>query len=242
MKKKLKIIIAILAIIIVVSIVIIIKQDKKNEIAENNYNETKIKDNEEENVNSLKKEYKITGDDDIYEVIEDTAGRKMLTVKSSMNLKVAFSGMIKNSKPQKEEIDKIYEEKIPKKAGIYVDKKDRKKIEEYLNTNKKLKNSYKIHEDGLIEISKKEDETESDKKIEKVLNSNKIFIISINGTCYMVDPVTGEIVDNPYVDIDKEQTYEYFEDENQIILFITDNEKIDKDEIFESILNLLNMI
>ena len=58
----------------------------------------------------------------------------------------------------------------------------------------------------------------------------------------MVDPVTGQIVDNPYVDIDKEQTYEYFEDGNKIILFITDNEEIDKDEIFESILNLLNMI
>ena len=58
----------------------------------------------------------------------------------------------------------------------------------------------------------------------------------------MVDSVTGEIVDNPYVYIDKEQTYEYFEDENKIIVFITDNEEIDKDKIFEAVLNLLYMI
>lgn len=240
MKKTLKIL-AIIVIISIASIIIITKQDNKNEKAENNYNETETKDNEGD-VDNLKEEYKITGDDDIYEVIEDTSGRKILTVKASINFKVAFSGMIKNSEPKKEEIDNIYEEKFPKKAGIYINEKDREKIVNYLNNNKQLKNVYKINEDGLIEISKKEDETELDKKIEKILNSTKTCIISINRICYMVDPVTGQIVDNPYVDIDKEQTYEYFEDGNKIILFITDNEEIDKDEIFESILNLLNMI
>ncbi len=127
MKKVLKIIIAILTIIIIVSIVILIKKDNKNEVIEKNYNEEKIEDNKEKSVNSLKEEYKITGDDDIYEVIEDTSGRKMLTVKPNVNLKVAFAGMIKKSIPQKEEIDTIYEEKFPKKPGIYIDEKDRKK-------------------------------------------------------------------------------------------------------------------
>lgn len=246
MKKALKIIIAIIAIIIIVGIVILIKKDNKNEVIEKNYNEEKIEDNKEDNkdesVNSLKEEYKITGDEDIYEVIEDTLGRKMLTVKANINLKVAFAGMVKKSIPQKEEIDTIYEEKFPKKTGIYIDEKDRKKIVEYLNTNKQLKNSYKINEDGSIKISEKNDETELDKKIEKIMNSNKTVVISINGICYMVDSVTGEIVDNPYVYIDKEQTYEYFEDENKIIVFITDNEEIDKNKIFEAVLNLLYMI
>ena len=103
MKKTLKIL-AIIVIISIASIIIITKQDNKNEKAENNYNETETKDNEGD-VDNLKEEYKITGDDDIYEVIEDTSGRKMLTVKASINFKVAFSGMIKNSEPKKEEID-----------------------------------------------------------------------------------------------------------------------------------------
>ena len=58
---------------------------------------------------------------------------------------------------KKEEIDNIYEEKFPKKAGIYINEKDREKIVNYLNNNKQLKNVYKINEDGLIEISKKEE-------------------------------------------------------------------------------------
>ena len=120
MKKALKIIIAIIAIIIIVGIVILIKKDNKNEVIEKNHNEEKIEDNKEDNkeesVNSLKEEYKITGDEDIYEVIEDTLGRKMLTVKANINLKVAFAGMVKKSIPQKEEIDTIYEEKFPKRT------------------------------------------------------------------------------------------------------------------------------
>ena len=108
-----------------------------------------------------------------------------------------------------------------------------------MNNNKRLKNSYKINAQGAIEIEEKESKTDLDKKIEKILNSNKTYILSINGVCYMVDPVTGEIIDNPYVDINKEQTYEYFEDDDKTIIFITDNNEMDENEIFDSIINLM---
>ena len=57
----------------------------------------------------------------------------------------------------------------------------------------------------------------------------------------MVDPVTGEIIENAYNDLEKYQTYEYFSDENRMIVFITENKdkKLTDNEIFESILNLL---
>lgn len=239
MKKNIKIFLPMAVIVGVIIIVITIGKKKLTNIQ--NVEETSENNTAKDNtsVETLKKEYKIVGDDNIYDITEDSDGRKFLTVKASLNLKVAFSGMIKNSEPKIEEVDKIYEENFPQNPGVYIDQKDSKKILEYLNNNKRLKNSYKINAQGAIEIEEKESKTDLDKKIEKILNSNKTYILSINGVCYMVDPVTGEIIDNPYVDINKEQTYEYFEDDDKTIIFITDNNEMDENEIFDSIINLM---
>ena len=58
----------------------------------------------------------------------------------------------------------------------------------------------------------------------------------------MVDPVTGEIVKNPYEDLDSTQTYEYFEYEGDKVIFITENinRELTENEIFESIIKLIN--
>lgn len=253
MKKNKKLIIGIfITITIIVAFATIIVLNKNNKQQEKNINTTdeyydKMKNESEmyketANVESLKNEYKLNGDDDIYEISEEMDGRKTLVVKSNLNFKVAFSGMIKKSIPEKEEIEKIYEKSFPLNNGIYVDNKDREKIKEYLNNNSKLKNHYEINENGFLEIKEEKNKTKEDEKIEKILKSDKTYILSINGTCYMIDPVTGKIVDNPYADMNQEQTYEYFIDENKIILFMTDSQRVNKDEIFESVLELLTTV
>lgn len=247
MKKNMKIFL-IIAVIVVAIVIVIMISKKKSENIQNSENisektredtskNSTAKDNT--NIEKLKEEYQIEGDSNIYDIAEDFDGRKFLTVKPSLNLKVAFSGMIKGSEPKIEEVDNIYEKKFPQNPGIYIEQKDGKKILEYLNSNKKLKCSYKLNQNGAIEIEEKEEKSDLDKKIEKILNNNKTYILSVNGVCYMVDPVTGEVIDNPYVDINKEQTYEYFEDDGKTIIFITNNKEMDENEIFDSIINLM---
>ena len=59
----------------------------------------------------------------------------------------------------------------------------------------------------------------------------------------MVDALTGNIVDNPYNELEKYQTYEYFKDENKMITFITENKEnaMTNNEIFNSIIDLMNL-
>lgn len=258
MKKSNKIImgsIAITIIVIIISMIIAMKYKNKEQERENEKTQQTLDEineeyeqamensemyNENASIETLKEEYKMTGEDNIYEVTEEADGRKVLTVKSDLNFKVAFAGMIKNNMPQKEELDSIYEQNFPQKAGIYVDAKDRDKILQYLNNNQYLNNKYHINSSGFIEIKEKNNETENDKKMEKVINGNKTYVISINVICYMMDAVTGEIVDNPYRKMEEDQMYEYFQDDEKIILFITDSKNMPQDEIFNVIINFDN--
>lgn len=148
--------------------------------------------------------------------------------------------MIKGNAPTLDEIDSIFEKNVPTKSGIWVVGKDRDKILNYLNNNDNLNCKYKINE-GYLEMCDDENASSLDKKIKKIIDSNKQIIIDISSVYYMVDTVTGNIVDNPYNELSKSQTYEYVQDKNKMIIFITENsEKIlTENDIFDSIINLL---
>lgn len=192
----------------------------------------------------LKEEYKITGQDEIYEINTENDGRKILNVKPSVNYKVAFCGMIKKAKPNFEELDLIFEQNSPTKSGIWINNNDREKIKNYLNNNQFLESKYDIDENGYLIITQANNQTSDDKKIEKLINSDSQYIFNISSTCYMVDVVTGEIVENPYNDLEEYQTYEYFKDQNRMIIFITENKdlKMTNEDIFESLIDLFNSI
>ena len=151
--------------------------------------------------------------------------------------------MIKGNTPTLNEIDSIFEKNAPSKNGIWVVEKDRNKILNYLNNNDNLNCKYKINE-GYLEMSDDENASSLDKKIRKIIDSNKQIIIDISSVYYMVDTVTGNIVDNPYNELSKSQTYEYVQDKNKMIIFITENseEILTENDIFDSIINLLNSI
>ena len=80
----------------------------------------------------------------------------------------------------------------------------------------------------------------TDKKIEEIINGNKLYIIDISSTCYIVDEITGEILDYNFEDMDEYQTYQYFEDGDKKIIFITENQnnQLTVKEIIESVIEL----
>lgn len=215
-----------------------IKTDIQNELNAKNDENPSIIENQEE-IEDLKQQYNLIGENEIYNVETESDGRKVLNIKPNVNFKVAFVGMIKNKIPNFEELDSVFESNSPKKAGIWIKKENRKEILAYLNNNLNCK--YEINDDGYLQIKKKNNENTIDQKIEKLINGNKQYIFCISSTSYMVDPVTGEIIDNPYNQLEPYQTYEYFEDEDRMIIFITENKdsKMTKDEIIDSIIELL---
>lgn len=203
-------------------------------------NKNEIEYQENTTVEDLKAQTGVTANNEIFEIEEEYDGRKVLTVKPSLKYKVAFAGMIKNSIPKMNEIDKISEESLPQYTGIWIEKSSRNKILQLVN-GENTNSKYYIDEQGYLKISQKNNQNENDKKIENAINSGKQYILDVSSICYIVDNVTGEILDYNFEKMDKYQTYEYFNDDNRTIIFINENSsnQLTKKEILESIINLM---
>ena len=241
MKKTIKILVLILIVIVIgISIKYIKKVKNKNKI-DKTYNEMKqnsLMYNNTATVDDLKEEYGMSGNDDLYDVETDYDGRQVLNVKATENFKVAFTGLVKGTKNSIENSSEIFESEYPTENGIWIEKNSREKIEKYLNEN--MKSKYKINEKGYLTISEKKSSKE-DNEIEKIINGNKQYIIGISGINYYIDALTGEAVDNPFEELDKYQTYAYCQDEDKMVIFITENKSkaLQNSEIFESVLALM---
>lgn len=241
MKKTIKILVLILIVIVIgISIKYIKKVKNKNEI-DKAYNEMKqnsLMYNNTATVDELKEEYGMSGNDDLYDVQTEYDGRQVLKVKATENFKVAFAGLVNGTKNSIENSSEIFENEYPTENGIWIEKNSREKIEKYLNEN--MKSKYKISEKGYLTISEKKSSKE-DNEIEKIINGNKQYLIGISGTNYYIDALTGEAVDNPFEELDKYQTYAYCQDEDKMVIFITENKSkaLQNSEIFESVLALM---
>lgn len=198
--------------------------------------------NENATIDEIKEDTGISGNNEIYELQTEFDGRRALVVKANIKYKVAFAGMIKNDLPQMNELDTILEENFPKNNGVWVNAGSRDKLLKLINNSTKLNSKYSINDDGYIIITEKNNQTDLDKKFESAINNNQSSnILSVSSVCYTIDDVTGKIIDNDFEFMDKYQTYDYFEDENKKIIFITENkeEQLPIDEIIESVINLL---
>lgn len=249
MKVNKKILIPIIVIILIIVIIIFafIKNQKKrndnNEIKNNIFSEVdknQVAYQENVTVDEIKNETGATGNSNIYEIQQEYDGRNVITVKANIKYKVAFAGMIKKSKPKVEELDELLNKNIPKKNGIWIKEQSRDKILEIFN-NYKVNSKYIIDDNGYLKIQDKNNQNDIDKKIEKAINGNKQYIIDVSSICYIVDDITGEILDYNFENMDKYQTYEYFEDENKFIIFINENteNQLKKIEIFDSVIEIL---
>lgn len=248
--KKILITICILAIfLIVLGTIVFIFNSKKddenyaNEIINNIYTELDKNDiqyQENVTIEDLKNQTSITGNDEIYEIGQEYDGRNVLTVKANVKYKVAFAGMIKKTAPKFEELDQILEQNLPKYTGIWIEPNSRENILNLFNNSQNTNSQYTINKDGYLEITQKNSQTESDKKIENAINGRRQYILDLSSICYIVDDVTGEILDYNFENLDRYQTYEYFEDEDKSIVFINQNthSQLSDLEILNSIIEI----
>ena len=259
--KKIILITAILILIIVITIGIIFRKEEPQHVSQEGQQE-KLGTSEEEingeiekieipivneekqpeesidEINTIKDNSGKTGDTNLYEVQESYNNTKIVTIKSSVKYKIAFSGIVKNGMPKISEADNILEKNHPKYAGIWVYESDRENL---LNMLKETTNSeYKIDKNGYLKIVNKNNQNENDKKIEQVINGERLYTIRISSTCYIVDEVTGEVLDYNFEKMDRYQTYEYFEDGDKMIIFMNENTKkqMTQKEIMESVIDL----
>ena len=256
MKKK-EIIISITIVIIIAIIILVININKINLKKDENTNSqnnifainniyTEIDKNqisykEDANIEELKQDAGKSGNTDIYEVQTEYDGRKTLRIKASLKYKVAFVGLVKNSKPDFSNIDDIYEKNIPQNAGIWIEKNSRAKVLSYFNNIELFNSKYEIDNNGYLKIINENNPNDNDKKIKNILNGKKQYILDVSSICYIVDDITGEILDYNFEKMDKYQTYEYFEDDDKMIIFINENtsKQMTDKEIFTSIIDLI---
>ena len=214
----------------------ILKKEEINEEIKEGSDEKE--ETSQEHLEELIKETGKQGENDLYEVQEGENNIKVATIKGSIKYKVAFAGMIKNKVPKKEELDDLLEKNHPKYAGIWIKSESQSEFLKYISSV--TKSEYEINENGYLKIKNKKNQNEYDKKIEEIINGNKLYIIDISSTCYIVDEITGEILDYNFEDMDEYQTYQYFEDGDKKIIFITENQnnQLTVKEIIESVIEL----
>lgn len=194
--------------------------------------------NEKTTIKELKQEYNYSGNDEIYQIEKEYDGRKSLVIKSEIDFNIAFAGMIKSEKPNIDEINTIVKDNMPTKTGIWIDEKSRSKILEYLNNNS-LQQDFFIDSDGYLKIINKN--SKYGQMLDDVVNSDRLCIISVNGSDYMINPVDGDVILNPFEDMASDQVYDSVKNEKSIIIFITNNKKkkLSNEEIVEGLLEVI---
>ncbi len=155
MNKKALIICIIVVLIIILAIFMIKlnnlgKDDKKNNDIENTALVESKNDKEKVNANfiedsssyqytteeveKIKKEINATANTDIYRIEEEPGGRKILQVKPEIQFNVDLAGIIKNGKPEEDELNEILK-KIPNSTGIWISNQSRETFLGLLKNN-----------------------------------------------------------------------------------------------------------
>lgn len=242
-------IIGIVIILIIVSCILINKKDKvsennienvkqENNIEKNDYNETTIYNATvnatSEEIEEIKNSINAEGNTDIYQVEQESDGRKYLQVKPNVQFYVDLAGIIKKAKPEENELNNLVSQ-APTKNGVWISEQSRKIFSELLQDNNII--NIGISDDGYLKINNTAN-NDLEKGLEKMINSDKIYYINMTGIAYQRDYISGQIQEYPFEDMDPEQVLESFEDENKLILELSTNKmnKLTNKEILETII------
>lgn len=228
----------IFAILIIVFVILIIAFGIFKIITKNGENNDNKDDKEIERIEELKQESSIQGDTEIYEIQEDYDGTEVLTVKADLKYKVALSGMMQNSTPEIEGLNSVKE---ISGTGIWIEEGSRNKIINMFNNSKYINSKYSINDKGYLFIENENYANDVDKRIKEIINGSKQYILKISSECYIIDNLTGEVLDYNFENMDKYQTYEYFESDNKMIIFINENKgnQLLENEIIDSVIKLM---
>ncbi len=247
MKKYVKYLIIIIVVILIAVFVYYFKKDENaedtniieytpQEGVEIDKNQISYKPNT--TVSELKKDVGATGDDSIYDIVSEYDGRKILTIKPDIQFNIVLAGIIENQKPEgKPESLRQYDQDFQNKTGIWVEQESRETFLNLLHST--TQNTYSINSDGYLSYDDNSNSNEIDKKIQEIINSNNLYIISMKGTCYVADEISGEIVEYPFEQMDPYQTCEFYEKDNKKIFVTTTNKenKLSSEEILMAIFN-----
>lgn len=252
-KKKILIIVLVIVILLIVGIIVtvnILNKGKENTNSENitspevpgvEIDKNQVDYDNTTTVEELKDFTGASGDTELYEVTTEYDGRQVLKIKDNKQYDVAIAGIIKQGKPEFSEV-KSLKEKGPNKTGIWISEKSRT---DFLNLLEAQTNSqYSINDEGYLEIKDKSSQNEIDKKLESLTSSNKQFVIDISGTDYIIDSVTGEIVENPFEQLDAYQAFDYIANDGSYIIVVTTNKEkaLQKSEILNSIIEQMTNV
>lgn len=172
------------------------------------------------------------GNTDIYQIEEEYDGRKILQIKPNVQFEVDLAGIIKETKPDEHELNKLIEQ-TPKKSGIWISKQSRERFSELLKNND-IKN-FNISNEGYLRIENSNNEISN--KIKNMADSDKLYIINMTGIAYQRDYISGKIEEYPFEDMDPYQILEVYQNDNKLILEVTTNKtkKLDENEILKGI-------
>lgn len=215
-----------------------VKKDNENIELENIANndvkeENRVDTATTEEIENMKKVINSTADTSIYQVEQESDGRKILQIKPEVQFGVDLVGIIKNAKPEEKELQELIK-RAPTNNGVWISSQSRYAFMQLLNENN-IEN-FSITEEGYLKIDSQA-ENEISKKIENMINNNKLYIINMTGIAYERDYISGEIVEYPFEDMDPTQIIEPYRNENTIILEVTTNKrnKLTSKEILETI-------
>jgi len=141
-----------------------------------------------------------------------------------------------------EELDNIIEKEHPRQNGIWISTQSR---DTFLNLiHSQAKSQYEIDNNGFLKVKQiLQNENEIDKKIQKIMSKENQYIIDMSGSCYILDNMTGNVEQYPFEKVDPYQTYEYFKDENRMVIVVSSNKdkKLEEKQILESVLELTEL-
>lgn len=150
-----------------------------------------------------------------------------------------MSGILKNDRPEFLELDEILK-KGPSHTGIWIEESSRDKFLELLKNI--AKGAYKINEDGFLIQEEKPFMNNYDKKIKQMISDNILNVFAVSSVCYIVDEVTGEIVEYPFEEMDPHQGFQDFQSDNKKIFLISENNlgKVNQEEVIKEILESID--
>ena len=206
------------------------QQKDNNEIIENEAGQSERNDE----IERIKETINAKGKTDIYQIETEHDGRKIIQIKPEVQFDVDLAGILKDGKPEEDEIKKILE-KRPIGKGIWISEQSREQFIKILKNNNL--NDFSVNDNGFLEMIKDENISNSiAKELKNMIESERQYIINIKGKSYQRDYISGEIVEYPFEEMDPQQVVEIYEKDIDIILELTQNKKITDKEILEAVL------
>lgn len=207
------------------------QQKDNNEIIENQAGQSERNDE----IERIKETINAKGKTDIYQIETEHDGRKIIQIKPEVQFDVDLAGILKDGKPEEDEIKKLLE-KRPIGKGIWISEQSREQFIKILKNNNL--DNFIVNNDGFLKIKDENISNGIAKELINMIESERRYIINIKGKSYERDYISGEIVEYPFEEMDPQQVVEIYEKDKDIILELTKNKngKITDKEILETIL------